>query len=385
MCCQEGPDWKFLAASLLPARQHGHCIEVQISGLPSDERIIGCLSIGPGRQFTGTRSLRSTVSAQNPGLSLGWREAEYRPAPFSQLPAGGGGAQGGHSSCLLPKRTASPVPPPRPRQSRQKASWDSARLAAASHGTAHGPHTRHGPTGSDSVPLDSAPRFPRFISELPGPHLPAWDTVGTWNSMELNDEDDDSWRAQVLGPNGKEPSKAGFQFFCETKLHITRLEFTEQLGAFMALTRVLSTGDPPEPGTIATPSLATQTRLDLLHVCMIQEHTARPLITDLIMFLWQHTKISLCLPYPTQGLASPPETLGALQEVQRASPSTPRPPNTPRLLLPANRLHLPTNSQLACLLMTQGTGLNETQHLFPITDSAPTYSINGNLGGRTTE
>lgn len=73
--------------------------------------------------------------------------------------------------------------------------------------------------------------------------------------MELNDEDDDSWRAQVLGPSGKEPSKVGFQFFCETKLHITGLEFTEQLGAFMALTRVLSTGDPPEPGTIATPSL----------------------------------------------------------------------------------------------------------------------------------
>lgn len=72
-----------------------------------------------------------------------------------------------------------------------------------------------------------------FDSEQPCPHstVPAWYTVSSpkhctqMNSIELNDEDDDSWRSQVLGPSRKEPFSpwAGFQFFYEAKLHITRL------------------------------------------------------------------------------------------------------------------------------------------------------------------
>lgn len=80
------------------------------------------------------------------------------------------------------------------------------------------------------------------------------------------------------------------------------------------------------------------------------------------------------------------EHLDALQEAQRALHSAPHSPNTTRLLLETDTLHLHTNGQLACLLTTaRGTGLNQTQHLFPIIYSALACSINGDLGGHTTK
>lgn len=98
----------------------------------------------------------------------------------------------------------------------------------------------------------------------------------------------------------------------------------------------------------------------------------------------QFTTTSLHPPY--KGLASTLETLqctAGSPEILTFSSTSPQ--HTPAALRGqlAPSSHPQPVSLFAC--DCKGTGLNETQHLFPNIYSAPTCLINGNLGGHTTK